>query len=401
MELQPPASNLTLMDTQLAKVGSIPVPVEKNTYTFAELWKEKDFEQKFLVPELIPKNTVCVLFGEDGIGKTQITTQLCLCIALGFSTFMDQPLHADHKRAAVIATEDSRQKFTKAVVKQAQALKPNLEPDKVHVHFTEGSNFDTLDLLLIELYALLKKDNYDVVIIDALSDLFTMIDGEINSNTHARKILSKLQAVCNTFQTTLIVIHHAAKSKVAPLQADGKIFLTKSDSQGAGAITQKARTVLALSNDPQSIANDGKSYTNYLHCVKANLMSKHFVNTAIKLAFEGESLLHNYEDLVDIEQWNMDNAHQSVKPKEEIEMTSGRKRKPKAFEIAVDDHSEFVDKLFDTDHKSCDRVEMLYAIISHYTIGENRAGEFLKHMVDVGLLENIQGTYFKTGTTPF
>jgi archaellum biogenesis ATPase FlaH len=399
-----PNAQKDFLTTQLDKVNAIPVPVEKNTYTFAELWKEKDFEQKFLIPELIPKSTLCVLIGEDGIGKTQVTTQLCLSISLGFASFMDLPLNVEHKRCLIVATEDSRQKFTKAIVKQTYALAKvdaNFDPTNVKISFTEGSNFDTFDALLVEIVSLLKLEKYEVIIMDALSDLFTMIDGEINSNSHARKILSKLQAICNTYQVTIILIHHAAKSKVAPKQAEGKIFLDKFDSQGAGAITQKPRTILSLSNDPQSVSADGKSYTNYLHCVKANLMSKHFVSSAIKMQFDGETLLHRYEDLIKIEDWNRQNLNQETK---EVTMDNGRKRKAKPAELPADIHQDFMDAVFTSDTLTFDRKGIVYEMVKFYNIGETKiSGKdgFLNFLVDNKYLENVGGTYFKAGTVPF
>src|SRR5690606_8460178 len=98
--------------------------------------------------------------------------------------------------------------------------------------------------------------------------------------------------ICNTYQVAIILIHHAAKSKIVEIRKSGTIFIDKNSSQGAGAITQKPRTVLALSNHKESTSPDGKYYDNYLHVVKANLMGKEYMTNALKLQFNGHTLCH-------------------------------------------------------------------------------------------------------------
>lgn len=278
-----------------------PIVNDKFTHSFSELWEAKDEEQKFLIPELLPSCAVAVILGEDGIGKTQVVVQLCLSIALRLPTFMGLPLCASVARALVVATEDSRQKFIKAAATQAIALKPDLDPSAVHLDFTEGSAFDTYESLIEEIEKQLCKHAYALVIVDALSDLFTLVDGEINSNTHARRILQVMQVLCERHSTTILIIHHVAKSKIEAKHKDGKLFVTKNDAQGAGAITQKPRTILALTHDARTITNSGQNYSNFLHVVKANLMSKFYVNNVLELSFDAKTLLHQFRALADRE----------------------------------------------------------------------------------------------------
>lgn len=387
-------------DEQIKKLNSVPVEVEQNTFTLAELWSKKDDVQKFVIPELIPDSSLAVLIGEDGIGKTQIMTQLCLSICLHFSTFLTLKLNVRHARCLIVATEDSKEKFTQAIVKQAQTIKPDLNPGTVHIHFTEGSNFDLLDDLLIEIKRCLKLNNYDLIVIDALSDLFTMIDGEINSNSHARKILNKLQMVCNTYGTSIVIIHHAAKSKITELQKEGNIFLNKNTSQGAGAITQKPRTILALSTDPKSISEDGKFYTNYLHVVKANLMGKEYVTNALSLEFNGNNLIHTFREITNIELWNRDNTPDG---EANVQQENGRKRKAGPKEIEPDLHVAFMDFAF-ANGETYSRKDMIYKMVDHYGVGQNKITSkdgFLEYLLSSNLVEKTNDVYYKYGSAPF
>lgn len=378
-------------EEQIAKLGSVPIAVEQNTFTLAELWKHKDDVQRFIIPELIPDASVSVLIGEDGIGKTQIMTQLCLSIALKFKTFMTLPLQARHYRCGVVATEDSRQKFTQAIFKQAMHIKPDLKPEDVDIRFTEGSNFDTLDDLLAEITKLLKQAPFDLIVIDALSDLFTMIDGEINSNTHARKIINKLQNICNTYDTAIILIHHAAKSKIFEIKKSGSIFITKDSSQGAGAITQKPRTVLALSNHKESTSEDGKYYDNYLHVVKANLMGKEYMTNALKLQFNGHNLCHTLMSRVNIEQWENENAAQTQPAQH-----AGKIQTKDDSSI----HSMFVEGNF-LDNAKFGRKDLLDKIMGYYAVGKPTAEDIMGQLLTLSLVENHGGTYVKQGDAPF
>jgi hypothetical protein len=87
----------------------------------------------------------------------------------------------------------------------------------------------------------------------------------------------------------------------------GQILVEKNDCQGASAITQKPRTVLALSNDP-------KEGINYLHCVKANGLPKKFKETALKMNFNEETLLHELLDYSSV----FDNVNESTGKKDSL-----------------------------------------------------------------------------------
>jgi len=372
---------------------NIPGAQEKNTFSYAELHELKDEEQLFLIPELLPSHAVCGFIGEDGIGKTQLCIQLCLHIAMKRRTFLGLPLNPVHNRCLMVATEDSRQRFTKAIIKQAYALNPAHNPKDVLIDFTEGGNFDEIATLHAEIIKLLKLNSYDLIVVDAFSDLFGLIDGEINNSGHARKLIGILQQICNVYKTTVIFVHHAAKTKIVQKKKDGKIFLEKDDSQGAGAITQKPRTVWGLTHDKKSINSDGTVYTNYLHVVKANLMSKLYVTQAIQLQYDTSVLLHTDTGMVDIEM--MDLESQENNP----DLSAPNARKPHAEEISYDDHLSYVNSAFkDNDHLS--RADLVGKLQKIYpgNLGQNKfnaRGGYIECLINNGIIINFQGKFRK------
>jgi len=302
-------------------------PAKKSTYKFGEMWKEKDQPVKFLVPDLIPDGEITLVIGEDGIGKTRLLSQLLLDITTGKTHFLGLELNAPHKRALFVSTEDGRLKFIRAAAKQIFAMEgSDVNPDSIDLSFTEGVDFDSMDALEAEIIRVLKEGPVDAIVVDAMSDLFGLIDGEINSNTHARKIMAVLGRIISEYHVAIILIHHAAKTKIDALRKEGKLFLTKNVSQGAGAITQRPRTVLAITHDHNSVEGDGARYKNYLHVVKANVMGKKFVQNAIELSFDTGNLLHFPTGvLVDIqkhENANDDGQEDSRKAMESREITA-------------------------------------------------------------------------------
>jgi len=229
-------------------------PAKKSTYKFGEMWAEKDQETKFLVPDLIPDGEITLVIGEDGIGKTRLFAQLLLDISTGKPHFLGLELNAKHKSGLFISTEDGRLKFIRAAVKQIIAMEgSDINPDAINLQFTEGIDFDTMDMLEAEIIRILEEGPVDCIVVDAMSDLFGLIDGEINSNTHARKIMAIFGRINAKYHVAIIIIHHAAKTKIDALRKEGKMFLTKNVSQGAGAITQRPRTVLAITHDAASV----------------------------------------------------------------------------------------------------------------------------------------------------
>jgi RecA-family ATPase len=358
------------------------LPKAKRTHSFSELHARKDDQQKFLIPDLLPAESVCLFIGEDGIGKTQLCTQLMLNVAIAAPTVFGLPLKTDSHSCLLVATEDSAKKWIKAAATQIRNIEPAYKANEIDIDFMEASDFDDFETFKTELETELKVKKRALVVLDAFGDLFTLIDGDINSNSHARKLISFLQHLCNIYHTTLVLIHHAAKTKIVARRKEGKLFVEKNDAQGAGAITQKPRTVWALTHDPKSVRNEGAEYTNYLHVVKANLMGKYYQQHAIHLDFQTTTLLHRAKGVVDIEM--MQNAASQING--EIPANA---RKLMPHEISIAEHKQTLNNCF-RDNIDLSRADLVKKMCLHYNVGQQKveqAGGFLNYAIDNGLIE--------------
>lgn len=363
-------------------------------YTFEELWGVKDDQVEFLINELIPKNSVAVLVGEDGIGKTQICVQLCLHIGLKMKTFLNFPLNVQHNKTLLVATETSKNKFIRAAARQAKELCPNLNPKDVGMDFMEGYAVETYDELCDKIEARLKTISYDLIVIDAMSDLFVMVDGNINDASDARRIIARLQKICEENSITIILIHHVAKTKMVGKREKGRIFAEKDDQQGSGAITQKPRTVLGLSTDPKTIISTGniQTYDNFLHVLKANEMGRQFMVEAIRCSFDSSTLIHTYKGLQNISEYEAGNSGEDSKPE---------KNKTKAvydYEI----HRANILQAFALETKLTSKT-LTIRLKSVYNVGANKieeSGGIREQLISAGLINKFGKEHYVLAIIP-
>ena len=333
-----------------------------NVYSFQETWILKENVQHYLINDLLPSSGVALLIGEDGIGKTQLGRELCLRIGFNVPNFAGQTLNIRYGSGIYLATEDSTELFAKAGSKQVYGMgaQEKITSEFPSIDFVEGTNYDNYKQLTTELEELLKIKKRDIVVIDAFSDLFTLIDGEVNSSKDARKLISPLQALANKYDTLFLILHHAGKSSVRAKREKGQVLIEKNDCQGASAITQKPRTVLALSNDPV----EG---VNYLHCVKANGLTKKFKETAIKLKLNEETLLHDFIEFKQVYETESSNQKGGLLPSQIDRLT----------------HKELLREVFQKEQspKYSDLVRNFKSIYSSSftAIGDNKAKDFITY----------------------
>lgn len=393
-------AHLTVSAVEELQDGVATVASHSRVHRFKDLWLDKDYEQRFLIENLIPSGAVSILIGDDGIGKTQLLTSLGLAVAFGESVWLNQELKIVNPGCMIVATEDSRQKFTGAMVKQVNSqfqkhLKENPDPN---FFFMEGADYDDWVDFCNTIEKHVQDDKLGLVVIDALSDLFGLVNGDINDNSIARRILKRLQAITDKYDDlSIIVIHHASKSKISAKHREGKIFVEKFDSQGAGAITQKARTVLALSNDPKGVSADSRTTSNYLHVVKANLMGKRFVQNAIRLEFDTWNLTHKYAGEVNIELTELELASGADQPEGDPNFTirpsrmdENDKKITKGF--TQSEHRLIVNEIFPDYETYYERGELVDKLIYAYGATKNKVTAKNGHFQELLNLNMIQDT---------
>lgn len=357
-------------------------------YSLQEIWKNRHIKARFLIPDLIPGNAVSLIIGEDGIGKTQLFTQLCLSVCYGQEQFLSLQLNPIHKTALIIATEDSKEKFASAVSKQLLYFEPFLQDDSpmVDLDFMEAADLEDWKHFKKVVKKRLAAKKYDVIVVDAFSDVFTYLDGNINDNGDARTLLATFQTWAKLYEASVLVIHHAAKTKIVPIHAAGKLLIEKNSSQGAGSITQKPRTILALSHDKATEQDDGTS-TNFLHVVKANLMSKRHIHEILELTFNEKNLIHEFVRLVNNEEIDNPNGPVATQPVKEVTI-SGQTRNvhPKHMDMAK--HYILCAAIFDIQSTYGTKADIIPHISTNYNISERVAErEYWSYLTDIGLIK--------------
>jgi hypothetical protein len=253
-------------------------------------------------------------------------------------------------------------------------MAPEHDPEDVGIFFTEASIFDEWKELKEEVEILTAEHSFDLIVLDTLTDLFGLIEGDINSNGDANKILGYFSNVAEQSGASCVIIHHVAKSHMAHKREKGKLFIEKNDAQGAGRITQRPRTVLALTNDPASSNKEGSLYTNYLHVAKANLMGRNFAMNAIQLEFSTETLLHRFISFVDIFKFEQERKKEiGVSPAKEnkAETTAGQLRKLTPREIPDADHWKKLKEVF-REKTPLDRDELIKRMCLLYDCGKSK-----------------------------
>lgn len=371
-------------DKQIAK----PAEAEPQyIYSLAEMWKGRHIKPRFLIPDLIPGNAVSLVIGEDGIGKTQLFTQLCLSVCYGHDKFLSLQLNPIYKTALIIATEDSKEKFISAAQKQLLYFDPHLVDDSpmVDLDFMEAADLENWKHFRKVVEKRLKSKKYDIIVIDAFSDVFTYLNGEINDNGHARTLLGAFQTWAKTNEVAVIVIHHAAKTKIVEIHKSGKLLIEKNSSQGAGAITQKPRTILALSHNKDSEDPDTKTSINYFHVVKANVMSKKYMKEILECTFSEAHLIHEFNRIAKPEEIDLVDGPEAPITKEVTEAGQTRTVHPRNIDLST--HYILVGSMFDQQAYFALRKDMAPFISANYKIS-NRAAEkdYIPYLIEKDII---------------
>lgn len=355
------------------------VPRQQRTFAYSELHQEAEAPDSYLLEGFLPAYAVSLFLGEDGIGKTQLMIQLAVSLSFKYEHFAGLRINEEEgNNTLFIATEDSRRKWGRAARKQATAMQPGFDPKNIAIDFMEASGFDEFNELKEEIVENLTRKKYRLIVIDAFSDVFTFIDGDINSNKDARRLLSFFQFICDTYQTTCVVIHHAAKTKIVAKRQQNKIFLDKWDTQGAGAISQKPRTVFGLSHDKKSKEADKNTFTNYLHILKTNTGNRNYELNAIELEFNEETLLHKFMGIKEVE------AMEEIPPAEmNAPRTGNGAKKAGPRDFSPNEHHALLMRAFMV-RQDMPKADAVAALQKAYGVGRNKieeAGGYLAYLL--------------------
>lgn len=195
---------------------------------------------RWLVDCWIPENSLTLLAGREGIGKSTIAVHWAAEASTGRLT--GTPMNV-----AYVVTEDSpemtvvpRLKGARANLDRIEFLEADLpDPDNPNVRYS-----DTLSLPGdVELLRRFIEDNrIGLLILDAAKSVMdSKLDG--NSDVAIRQLLEPLTRVARDTKCTVIGLAHFGKKETADT---GKLII------GSAAWSQVARSVVAVAKDPDA-----------------------------------------------------------------------------------------------------------------------------------------------------
>lgn len=227
---------------------------------------------QFLIDGLLPAGSIAILTGPSDTGKSMLSRQLAVDIALGKQTILGMNINARYNRAAYISTEDYQGDW-----KHKLSLY-NASEEEVLQYANLNVLFDSTYLrpFINDIVA----NPVDLLVVDAFGDMF---NGDINDSIQVRRFLKPFRRLAQRYNTTVLFVHHINKN--------GEKSRTpgKANVLGSQAIESASRCVLELR------ADDIDTTARTLTITKGNYFSVEHKRKPIKMRMlESELKFTNY-----------------------------------------------------------------------------------------------------------
>ena len=239
------------------------LPKLNNMYRASELFRTPKTETRWLIDKRVPYGSLTALVGESGVGKSTYLRQLAIAIASGSKSFLNDRLNPIHKRVMYVSTEDGMSFTREALTKQLQIPEDAFDEYGILIEEDERlrnmmfifDNETIIDALRLQL----EIEDYDLIIVDAYSDIF---EGDMNQSNQVRKFLTAYSLLASEYDCAILFMHHFGKG----IKTNDKHRIL-----GSSGFELKMRSVLSLSN------NDGKVHlqtikNNYLDPKEAQMV---------------------------------------------------------------------------------------------------------------------------------
>lgn len=220
-----------------------------------------------LLEDIIPAEEISVLAGPGGVGKSGFYLHFCILIALGETEFIGKKLCAKFSSALIIATEDNEKRLSARLKKMHAKISPEGRSIRNLVTITTGEN------IITTITAELERKNFDIVVIDALTDI---LESDQNSPVDVRQFYNKFEVLIRKFQTTFLFVTHMNKS--ASRNDRFRIL-------GSTAIVDRARSVFTMDKDI-------KTGIRTIKIEKSNNINDDKIGKPIRLRFDPVSLTY-------------------------------------------------------------------------------------------------------------
>lgn len=241
------------------------------TFTLGELLNRPANEIPQLVSPLLQRKGLAVLAGSSDTGKSSFLRQLALAIATGEPDFLGFPIHANHKRAICVSTEDNDEALPVLLRKQLHGIAlPKDAQSRLRFVFNTDDLLENLDWMLSQAPA-------DLVVIDALGDIF---EGNLNQSNEVRRFLERYNALANKHGCLILFMHHTGKRSEDRQPSKDNLL-------GSQGLEAKMRVVLELRADPYN------REIRHLCVLKGNYIASDLKAKSYALRFDENLRFHN------------------------------------------------------------------------------------------------------------
>jgi RecA-family ATPase len=208
------------------RVGSEPaIPDAKpSLFIKASTFADQDVPpRQWLVNGLIPANTVTLLSGDGGAGKSLLALQLAMSVAIGHELpWLDRKI--DKGTAFYVGAEDDLEEMQRRVndVSMGNMIDMRTLED---LHLSSLTNRDALlsvvdnktnivhpSPLWHQLVSAIEAQKPKLVVLDTLADFYP---GNENDRAQARQFIGQLRQVCVKQRTTIVLLSHPSLSGMA------------------------------------------------------------------------------------------------------------------------------------------------------------------------------------------
>ena len=232
------------------------VKMEEKTDDFTFLNEVKERDVDWLAQDWLQRGVVHQIVGAMDNGKSYFTAEISAQVSKGGELF-GHPV--EKGKVLYISTEDSADTV---IIKRIKSLGGDLNNIAVYTKLAPISFPSGID----RLFRFVVEHRPSVIVLDPILSMF---EGDMNSETSARKVINPLVQLAQFFNIAVINVTHAGKTK------KGHPNLDALGSQGITAIT-RANFYLALDEDTGE---------RIITCIKNN-------NGGIKLSWSFEIVDH-------------------------------------------------------------------------------------------------------------
>lgn len=214
-----------------------------------------------LLDPVFPAVGLIGLIGSSDTGKSSFLRNFVVNVVTGASEFIGFPLNTIHRKAIYVTTEDDETLFANRLLMINQSKQLDIDDYGGLIVVVDTSN------LIAKLDQIISEEKVDVIIIDAITDLY---QDHMNESNRIRYFLNQFMQLAVKHKCLVVVLHHTGK------RTDNN-HPSKHNALGSQGFEAKLRLVVEFRKDKR--ANDLRHFC----LVKGNYLPEEFKNSSYVL----------------------------------------------------------------------------------------------------------------------